>query len=210
MRGRSSTTSISALVRKTMITAGAAPLMTPVPTMNTAAREMPSELMPSIGTGCASTNVAARRSASTPLSTAALGLDCANENVAKPSSAKPVRATGRRIGSRRAVSRETKRAFFTSPAALSRERTGPTFTVMRYQFAVLPGPPFQVAQKSGQKSGDDGNVHELYLPMQHGGPLPFGHHGRAKYQSGRARPTSPFGVIRSLAPEQGFGQKRPR
>src|SRR5918911_1162258 len=164
--------------------------------MKTAASEMPSELMPSIGTGCASTNVAARRSASTPLRTAALGSDRANENVAKPSSAKPARATGRRIGNRRAVSRETKRACFTSPVALSSERTGRTFTVMRYQFAVLPRPPFQVAQKSGQKSSDNGNVSELYLPMQHGGPLPFGHHGRAKYQAGRVRPTSPFGVIR--------------
>jgi hypothetical protein len=144
--------------------------------MKTAASEMPSELIPSIGTGCASTNVAARRSASTPPSTAALGFDSANENVAKPSSAKPARATGRRIGSRRAVSRETKRACLTSPAALSRERTGLAFTVMRYQFAVLPGPPFQVAQKSGQKSSDDGNMNELYLPMQHRGPLPFGHH----------------------------------
>jgi hypothetical protein len=31
---------------------------------------------------------------------------------------------GRRIGRRRAVSRETKRARLTSPAALSTERTG--------------------------------------------------------------------------------------
>jgi hypothetical protein len=41
------------------------------------------------------------------------------------------------------------------------------FTVMPYQFAVLPGPPFQVAQKSGQKSSDDGKVRKLYLPMEH-------------------------------------------
>ena len=47
-----------------------------------AASEMPSELMPSIGTGCASTKVAARRSATTPQSTAVLGFDTANENVA--------------------------------------------------------------------------------------------------------------------------------
>src|SRR4051794_180917 len=145
--------------------------------MNTAAREIPSELMPSIGTGCASTNVAARRSASTPPRTAAVGFDFAKETIATPSSAKPARATGTRIGRRRAVSRETRRACFTSPAALSRERTGLTFTVMRYQFAVLPRPPFQVAQKSGQKSSDDGNVHELYLPMQHVGPLPCGRLG---------------------------------
>jgi hypothetical protein len=60
----------------------------------------------------------------------------------------------------------------TSPAALSTERTGLTFTVMRYQFAVLPGPPFQVAQKSGQEGSNGGNLHELYLPMEHLGPLP--------------------------------------
>src|SRR6266508_1556277 len=94
--------------------------MTPVPTMNTAAREIPSELMPSIGTGCASTNVAASRSATTPPRTAALGPDAANQNIATPSSAKPTRAVGRRIGRRRAVSRETKRARLTSPAALSK------------------------------------------------------------------------------------------
>jgi hypothetical protein len=98
--------------------------MTPVPTMNTAASEIPSELMPSIGTGCASTNVAASRSATTPPRTAALGPDAANQNIATPSSAKPTRAVGRRIGRRRAVSRETKRARLTSPAALSTERTG--------------------------------------------------------------------------------------
>ena len=146
--------------------------MTPVPTMNTAASEIPSELMPSIGTGCASTNVAASRSARTPPRTAALGPDAANQNIATPSSAKPTRAVGRRIGRRRAVSRETKRARLTSPAALSMERTGCTFTVMPYYFAVLPGPPFQVAQKSGQKSSDDGKVRELYLPMQHLGSSP--------------------------------------
>src|SRR5215207_2950112 len=133
--------------------------MTPVPTMKTAASEIPSELMPSIGTGCASTNVAARRSARTPPRTLALGADAANENIATPSSAKPARAVGRRMGRRRAVSRETKRAALTSPAALATERTGCTF--MPYYFAVLPGPPFQVAQESGQKSGGDGEVREL-------------------------------------------------
>jgi hypothetical protein len=55
---------------------------------------------------------------------------------------------------------------------------------MRYQFAVLPRPPFQVAQKSGQKSSDDGNVHELYLPMQHVGPLPCGRLGTTEVSVG--------------------------
>jgi len=39
--------------------------------------------------------------------------------------------------------------------------------MMRYQFAVLPGPPFKVAQKSGQEGSDHSNVRELYLPVQH-------------------------------------------
>jgi hypothetical protein len=38
---------------------------------------------------------------------------------------------------------------------------------MRYQFVVLPGPPFKVAQKSGQEGGNNRDVRELYLPMQH-------------------------------------------
>jgi hypothetical protein len=37
----------------------------------------------------------------------------------------------------------------------------------RYQFVVLPGPPFKVAQKSGQEGGNNRYVRELYLPMQH-------------------------------------------
>jgi hypothetical protein len=44
---------------------------------------------------------------------------------------------------------------------------------MRYQFAVLPGPPFQVAKKSGQEGSHDCNVHELGFPMQHLDPLPM-------------------------------------
>jgi hypothetical protein len=39
--------------------------------------------------------------------------------------------------------------------------------MMRYQFAVLPGPPFHVSQKGGEEGGNDRNVHELYLPMKH-------------------------------------------
>jgi hypothetical protein len=37
---------------------------------------------------------------------------------------------------------------------------------------VLPAPPFKVAQKSGQKGGDNSNVRELYLPMKHSDHLP--------------------------------------
>ena len=77
------------------------------------------------------------------------------------------------MGKRRAVSRETKGARLTSPDTLSAERTGRIFTVMRYQFAVLPGPPFQVAQKSGQEGGHGSNVYQLCLPMQHLDPLPM-------------------------------------
>src|SRR5687767_7284109 len=147
--------------------------MTAVPTMKTAAREIPSELIPSIGTGWASTNVAASRSAQTPARTAGVGSDVANATIAIPRIANPASATGTSMGKRRAISREAKGARLTSPDALSAERTGRMFTVMRYQFAVLPGPPFQVAQESGQKGSHDCNVYQLCLPMQHLDPLPM-------------------------------------
>jgi hypothetical protein len=82
---------------------------------------------------------------------------------------------------------------------------------MRYQFAVLPGPPFQVAQESGQKGSHDCNVYQLCLPMQHLDPLPMTDAlGRIKYPRGAARPTSPFGVIREICSISGFelGQTR--
>src|SRR5204863_8502918 len=109
-------------------------------------------------------------------------------------------ATGTRIGRRRAVSRETKRARPTSPDALSEERTGRRFTVARYQFAVLPGPTFQVRKKSGQEGSHYSNVRKLYLPMQHSVLSRVGRLGRAKYPWHRVMPTSPLRVIRVLAP----------
>src|ERR671936_644676 len=96
--------------------------------MKTAASEIPSELIPSIGTGCASVNVAASSSARTPPSTAQRGVDDANQNVATARAAKPESATGTRIGSNRAVSQETTPSCCTSPDALSEERTGRSFT----------------------------------------------------------------------------------
>ena len=94
-------------------------------------REIPSEEMPSIGTGCASTKVAARRRANTPPSTAASGSDAANRQMAYASSAKPESATGTTTGRSRAVSRETKRrSGFTRPDALSAKRMGPRLTAM--------------------------------------------------------------------------------
>jgi hypothetical protein len=44
---------------------------------------------------------------------------------------------------------------------------------MRYQFAELPGPTFQVAQESGQDGCNDSNVNELCFPVQHLEPLPM-------------------------------------
>ncbi len=99
--------------------------------MKTAASEIPSEEIPSIGTGCASTKVAAKRSANTPARTSGSGFDATNRPMANASTAKPERATGTTMGRSRAFSRETKRrSGFTRPDALSVERTGRRLTAM--------------------------------------------------------------------------------
>src|SRR5918999_2860111 len=101
--------------------------MTAAPTMKTAASEIPSEEIPSIGTGCASTKVAATSNASTPPTTPSSGLERANDDAAAVASANPDSATGMRIGKSRAVSRDTSPPGFLSPDALSCERSGRTF-----------------------------------------------------------------------------------
>src|SRR6266508_517015 len=80
---------------------------------------------------------------------------------------------------------------------------------MPYYFAVLPGPPFQVAQKSGQKSSNDGKVRELYLPVEHLVLSRVRRLGRPQYPSTPVEPTSPFRVIRQSRVESRLRYERP-
>src|ERR687897_721578 len=114
--------------------------MTAAPTMKTAASETPSDETPSIGTGWASTNVAARRRASRPTMTDNDGDESPKDQAAAPARASPEIETGASRGKSRAVSFDTRPPGSFLPAALSIARTGARFTVLPVAYQAQPSP----------------------------------------------------------------------
>src|SRR5688500_10632689 len=137
--------------------------MTAAPTMKTAVSDTPPEEMPSIGTGEASTNVAASASATPPPSTARLGVEAPDVAAAAARAVTAASATGARSGRSRAVSRDARvPGLSTWPDALSDERIGRSFTL-----SCLPVPAFGLAEEGGEYGGRNEQIRELCLPMQH-------------------------------------------
>ena len=135
--------------------------------MKTAASEIPSEEIPSIGTGCASTKVAAKRSANTPARTSGSGFDATNspDGEREHGEAREGHRDDDGQKPRRLARNETTLRLHPTRCALGRangaQAHGYDLTVRR-----ATRPTLKVAQKSGQKGGDNCNVRELYSAIR--------------------------------------------